>query len=302
MKLLVVVFGILFFAAGPVLAEEKPLSFEFAESTLAEAAKVLGVLANVEIVVEADLTAIPVTLRVKDLGLEACLALLAKLSGPDIEWRKEAEGKYRIARKVPEWKAALLAKLAETRMDLDFADMPVEEVARFLSGLCGASVVIDPAWLGETEAGERNLTLKVEEASLRESLDLLTVLKGLAWEARWGVVFIATKERLAGLPAALLPAPAAEQSEADAALRARLAGGIALDFDEAMLSEGLEFIRKAAKVDSVLSDEAVRKYAEETPISIRLADVTVEHALCVLLLPRGFRAAATEGKLVFTRP
>jgi hypothetical protein len=294
--------AILTLSAGPVSAQEKPLSFEFSESAFSEAVRVIATAAGVEISVEEDLAALPVTLSAKDIGLEACLALLAKLAGPDVEWRKVAEGKYAIARKVPEWKAALLAKLDAVRVNLDFKDTPVEEVARFLAEFSGASVAIDPECLAEMKPDERNLTLMAKEVSLRSALDLLTALKGLAWGPRWGVVFVAGPERMKELPAALLPAPAAEASEAEGTLRGKLAKLLALDFAKLTLSEGLAFVAGQARMTIRYGDEAAEKYAQETPVSVALQNVTVEQALSLLLLPRGFRAEVTEGALVLTRP
>ena len=184
---------------------------------------------------------------------------------------------------VPAWKRSLLIKLErEAAVKLDTIDpAALRPLLREISRRCGVPVVLDP-----DVRSPPDVEIHVEDVSGAQALALLTDPGELAWDLRWGAVFVATPERLAELPAV--------HPLRDKGLPAR---EIDLPFDDTPLTLAFQFVKAASGV----TVEPAKGHADEVgafDVTLIVSQVEVADALALMLLPLGFTADVEDGKVL----
>ncbi|MHC4917057.1 MAG: hypothetical protein ACYTGB_16380, partial [Planctomycetota bacterium] len=92
----------------------------------------------------------------------------------------------------PEWMANIRRKL-EKKVNFEFVQAPLTEAINFLQQVSDVNMIIDPA---VKAGGEKPITLKMTQASLKLALDWILKLAGLDYELRDNAVFISTPDNL----------------------------------------------------------------------------------------------------------
>jgi hypothetical protein len=276
------------------------VTLKLADVTLAAGAEFLSALTDMKITADEAVADRLVSLEASDLPLSQAVAALAKAAGDDVEG-VAADGGWRFRKKAPRpWTEVLEEQLAK-KVTLDLKDSPLADAIAFVSASCGAAIVLDPAWASGRSAAEQAVTMSVEEATAKDAVALLAVTKGLAMEPRWGVMFLAAAERLAALPKDLLPPAAADAPKAEADLRGALRAPVNAAFEACPLPDTLAFFGALADLEIVMS-EGAKAAAGEEQVTLRATGVLLEHALALVLLPRGYRVEIREGALLVTKP
>lgn len=104
---------------------------------------------------------------------------------------------------VSEEEIELRAQLEETRMDVDFDDLTISEVANSLSINQGVPVSVDPEVAIDLDDSGETVNLRgLRDVSVKAVLNILTEQVGedLAWTVRNGRVYVTTKEKAASMP------------------------------------------------------------------------------------------------------
>ncbi len=281
-------------------AGDPPVTLRLADVTLAAGAEFLSALTDAKVTAEEQVADRIVSLDATDLPLSQVVAALAKAAGDDVEAVAEANG-WRFRKKVPRpWTEVLEERLAK-RLSLDLTDTPLPEALAFVAESCGAGIVLDPAWSSGRTGAEQTVTMSVEDATAKDAVALLAVTKGLSMEPRWGVMLLATAERLAAVPKDLLPPPAGDAPKAEIDLRAALQTPVNAAFEGCPLPDALAFFG-ALKDLSIGMSEAAKSAAARDEVNLRASGLSLEHALAIVLLPRGYRAEIREGALLVTKP
>jgi general secretion pathway protein D len=92
----------------------------------------------------------------------------------------------------PEWRTSIRRKL-EKKVNFEFVQAPLSEAINFLQQVSDVNMIIDPA---VKAGGEKPITLKMTQASLKLALDWILKLAGLDYELRDNAVFISTPNNL----------------------------------------------------------------------------------------------------------
>jgi len=92
----------------------------------------------------------------------------------------------------PEWKSDIRRRL-EKKVNFEFVQAPLNEAINFLQQVSDVNMIIDPA---VKAGGEKPITLKMTQASLKLALDWILKLAGLEYELRDNAVFISTPNNL----------------------------------------------------------------------------------------------------------
>jgi tetratricopeptide (TPR) repeat protein len=91
-----------------------------------------------------------------------------------------------------EWRTSIKHKL-EKKVNFEFVQAPLDEAVGFLQSVSDVNMIIDPV---VKAAGERPITLKMTQASLKLALEWILRLADLDYELRDNAVYISTKENL----------------------------------------------------------------------------------------------------------
>ncbi len=92
----------------------------------------------------------------------------------------------------PEWMNDIRRKL-EKKVNFEFVQAPLSAAINFLQQVSDVNMIIDPA---VKAGGEKPITLKMTQASLKLALDWILKLAGLDYELRDNAVFISTPNNL----------------------------------------------------------------------------------------------------------
>jgi len=198
-----------------------------------------------------------------------------------------------------DWRVAARKALQTTKVNVNFAETPMKSTFAFLSTYCGIGIAMDPHLEGIVLPAGDQITLQADDISIENLLSLITELKGLAWDLRWGAVFVSTARRLKQLPGTA-PGAAKGEEEMDSGLRRRLRDEkISFSFAGATLRQGFDFIRTLKKINIVI-DPAI---AEETDgaFDLEVADLRLDHAISLILLPRGLTYQLRDGVVFVVR-
>jgi hypothetical protein len=221
-------------------AGDPPVTLHLADVTLASGAEFLSALTDMKVTAEEAVADRIVSLAAVDLPLSQAVAALAKAAGDDVE-AVANDGGWRFRKKAPRSWTEVLEEKLKKKVTLNLEGTPLPEAIAFLTQSCGAGIVLDPAWISGRSSVEQAVTMSVEEATAKDAVALLAVTKGLSMEARWGVMFLATQERLAAVPKDLLAPPAADAPKAETDLREALRTPVNAAFEACPLSETLAF-------------------------------------------------------------
>jgi hypothetical protein len=183
---------------------------------------------------------------------------------------------------LPGWKRDLRAKLDEKEVPnlqqpMGLATM--RDTMVLVGNVTGVDIVVDPA----LDLGQNTMDLMVAGVTLRQLLDLTTASNELAYDLRYGVVFVARPARLKQLPLALdVPLPRDKK--------------ITAEFKGETLDKALAEVAKQSGL-------AIAPPAPlpETKLRLALRDVTPDQALAVLTLPLGLKVEKAEKGLQVTR-
>jgi len=193
--------------------------------------------------------------------------------------------------------AGAAGKGLDTQVSVNFLETPLRDALAFLAQTTKVHIVIDPA----AKADAKKLTANLKEVTARSALSILTSTVGLAWDERWGGVFVATKKRLEALSKDRLPQPAAgEEKEEDLALRRRLPRlQVIFNFAETPVTECLNLIGNYLKLNIILDDSLLAE-AERSLFNGAVSGISFGDALALILVPRGLTADIRHG-IVFVR-
>ena len=132
------------------------------------------------------------------------------------------------------------------------------------------------------------IVLSAHQITARQALDLMLTPNELAWEKRYGVIFVSTAKRMAQLPEkSPFPDPAPHKA-------------IDLEFLNTPLSEVLRVLQRKLGVEFRASPGA-EKAVREARVSVQAHGLNAPNAMALTLLPLGFVAEVTPGQ-VFVRP
>lgn len=198
---------------------------------------------------------------------------------------------------------AILHRLKEARLEVEFRNTPLPEVLAYLAQVSAIGVYIDPL-LDDVSV---NLTLKKSTAV--QALDLLAILYDLEFDVRYGVLFAGRPHRLFDLPTlrqaqdrSAIPTAGhwrrQELSTAGADLLRKLDRmTIDLEFANTPLSDVLEFVRDFSEANLILKPNA-----GHVPINLKAKGLSVASILELISLPLGLDLKI-EGNVVilFTR-
>jgi hypothetical protein len=234
--------------------------------------------------------------------LSEALAAVAKAAWPDGEAVKLEDGTWRIRRKWEDFtrEEKIEKAIAEKQVNVNFADTSLADAFSFLGQYAGVSIAVDPELAKEKAPDELLVNLQADRITVKNCLDLITLTKGLSWDLRWGVVFVGTSSRVESLPKEVLGPPAADAPDWELELREKLEAGVSFSFDSATLTQALHFIRTVKQVNLVF-DPAAKAAAESADLTLAVDDITLEAALSLMLLPRGFTFELADGVVLITK-
>jgi len=255
--------------AASIGADEGRVTLSFKAEKVENVAHVLETYGGAKIVVDPEYEGTSVTMALSNVTYPEAIAGVAKAL--DGEAWEETKGHWRIA---PGWNIALRKKLVKTKLDgVDGLSGPFGGSLNALRAMSGINVVADL---------QLDLKTKIKPPTgaetLQDALDMLCPQAGCAWSVRWGVVFVATKARLAKLPARP-PIPAGGKRVVD------------LQFDETPLPDIVNYLA-AAFGRTLRIDEDV---PDEVEITVSAKRLDLGHALAIALYPYGRTAEARDG-------
>jgi hypothetical protein len=193
---------------------------------------------------------------------------------------------------------ALFRKAETMKIDLAFENTKLEDIVAFIRSFSGVNLVVD-----STVEGGIVDTYSIKDSSLRTALEVLTSVKGLEFDVRYGVLFITTPMRLwstdpgVGLPESnywtkqtLAPG--------DVAIGDKLRSvRITIDMTTSPLKAIAEYLAEISalkfRVDAAMP---------EGDRSLKVQDLVLPHLLELLTLPNGFDVKIEGGIVVFFDP
>jgi len=178
--------------------------------------------------------------------------------------------RWRIA---PAWQIAIWKNLVNRKLaKVSFEEKPLREVLDFLRAVSGSPIHLDH----EVDA-TRDVTLQVTNVTSGDALGLITELTQLKWELRYGVVYIASAERLKKLPVVSPRIKGMEKRR------------VMLHFDGVALPMVANYMQAAAGVQVVLPRQAAA-----LAVSVK-ANVSVEQAFALIFYPLDLTAVEKDG-------
>ena len=261
--------------ALPVVAEEAapkpaPVKLTHKGATTADAKKALEshpAFRRVEFAPQ--VAKLKVDLDCGGLTPEQAIEHVAKAFG--CEAQSLGDKRWRIA---PAWQIAILKKIDGAKgVALTIQGRSLREVLDIFTSAAGLAVHLDR----EVDSN-RKLTLQVNKVSYRALLDLITEPNELAWELRYGVIYIATPDKLKKMP--LLPPriPGMEKRR------------VQLAFEKVSIVMAANYMAAAAGVRVT-----VPKGVKARTVTVRAHDVTVPQAFALLCYPWGMSATVADG-------
>jgi len=217
-----------------------------------------------------------ITLKTKDLPIAGCLEKLAEACGGKLFVFHARD--YHI---VPGWKHALLLKLYEKKVTLGYESESARKLASIVADASGLDIAFDPAFV------DFKAKIVVQDMLLGQALDTILAPGKAAYDLRYGVVFVATRKRLATLRK-LVTIRGAENLPGDP-LRIRLT------------DSPLAILERAQKQLGVaLEIEGGRRTLGAGTMTVQTKTVTLEQLLACVLTPAGLKAEVSGKRLVVT--
>lgn len=266
MKISVLVLFLLVVAA----AEETKVTLNFREAAAADVLEVIAKTAGVKVALDPEYAGAKITVEMKNVAVGEALAGIAKQLGAVVH-----EGK----RILPAWKRDMLVKLEKTRVknvDWKARDITFSGALQYARSVTGLNIALDPKLGRRTDT---EIEMHVDGVSARSLLDLLCEPAGVGWDLRYGVVFVAPKERLKALPAVT--------PWKDEALPKKR---VDLPFDGTKLRLALDYLA-AATGEKFKVDPAAEDAVRSIEVTLVAGRIRVSDALAVLLVPHGLTLA-----------
>ncbi|HOX08266.1 MAG TPA: hypothetical protein PK280_17865 [Planctomycetota bacterium] len=126
---------------------------------------------------------------IEDAGVPYSTAMVYPDNWLQIVRRDESTGTSEVE---PDWMAQIRRKL-EKKVNFEFVQAPLSEAINFLQSVSEVNMVLDPA---AKAGGERQITLRMNQATLSLALEWILKLAGLDYELRDNAVFISTPDNL----------------------------------------------------------------------------------------------------------
>jgi type II secretory pathway component GspD/PulD (secretin) len=279
-------------APGELRGLDATVNLDFAATPLEDALQMLGAYAEVKMEIGSHAAdrakQVQVTLRCSDTTVRDALSRM--IFPADLAWIVR-EGRVRVVpamvkrEETKEEQARRLLK--ETRVNVNFEDTSLRDAMNFFAQFAGVNVYLDPMLAQQFSENELLVTLRAEDITLGNAIELICLTKGINYDFRWGGVFVGHPDRLKVVTKRTLPEPADDLPAWEKKLRRKLEQSITFSFDMATVDQALDFIRTLKGVNIVLTPEAMKKAATtaltQTVNEIRLAD-----ALALILRPYAF--------------
>ena len=218
-----------------------------------------------------------ITLKTDDLPVRSCLEKLAEACGGELFVLNARD--YHI---VPGWKHALLGKLHGKKITLDYERESAKKLVQVIATDGGLDFAIDPAF------ADFKARLVVQDMTLVQALDTLLAQGKAAYDLRYGVVFVASRKRLAALPKRmpLVTPPRLEKQR------------FRIDSHRRAASEILADIARQAGLTPKI--ETQLQPALKRNLTLRLRDAPIGHPLAAILVPANARAEIRGDTLIVT--
>jgi hypothetical protein len=191
--------------------------------------------------------------------------------------------------------AALLNKLETVKIDLQFEKTEVVYVIVFIEHLSGLNLVLDPG----IDAGRVDV-LSMKDATVRSVLETLCAVKDLDFDVKYGVGFVSKPMRLwstdpkIGLPAANLWRTANTVSPVGDKLRTFR---LTIDIQNSPMSAVAQYLQEISSLKVVASPGIA-----DALITLKIQDLSLDHAIELLTLPHGWDARIEDGSVVIFDP
>ena len=263
----VLILSALAFAEEPDAGKEtRPITVNLENVGPAKAAKMLKKAAGLRVEIAPQLASRRINLRL--VGVPTSSAMTSLAEHFRCELRFYGKKRWHLA---PKWQFAILDKLAASAPKL--SKRPIDEALDAIRKGAGVDITLD-------REVDRALVvaLSAKKKTFRDLLDYVTKKAKLKWELRYGVVYVATKERLKKIPI-LVPG-----------LKDRRLTGRRLD----VTLEAVALDQVGTKLGVGLvppKGEGARK------ITARARSITLPQALALILYPHGWTTREAPGGL-----
>jgi len=265
--------------AGSVAVGDDNLTFDYRDVPAKKAVEVIATFSGAKILLDEKYDQAKLSLKVKGAPLDTCLEMLALA----IDAKLFRHGPiYHI---VPKWKHALLETLHNgQRVTLTFEKESTVKILGVIATYFGVPMVLDP------ELGDPKASVKLANATVSAALEQTLKPNAAGYDLRYGVVFIATKKRLAALPKRLgIPIPPRLEAER---FTFSLSGESATRI--------LEVVARKAGLGLDI-DKAIQPALSKKNVAMQLSNARIEHILAAILAPAGAKAVIKDGKLIVTK-
>jgi type II secretory pathway component GspD/PulD (secretin) len=239
-----------------VALKEEKVDVEFKDAPLEDVVAYLVKLANINIVLDPDVTDFQVrgrliTLSLKQVSLGAALDLIA---GKDLE--------YVIKGNIIVIKEAFPALVLMKRVSLNFDWAPLSDVMDYLKPVTGTNIVFDP-YMNDPDFKDRYVSLKLTDVSLANAFDII-LGDSLSYRVKDGVMVITDTEK---------PTPWHEDAAEEANLGHLLTEKkVDLEFEATPLEDIVHSLAERAGVNLILDSRVVQR-ARLITLSVRQASL-----------------------------
>jgi hypothetical protein len=187
---------------------------------------------------------------------------------------------------------AVFKKLESVRVDLSFENTRIDDILGFIRDFSPMNILLDPG----VDGGMVD-KYDMKDATLRNCLEVLCAVRELDFDYRYGVVFLSSPMRLWSLdPGVGLPTANAWERQilagADAAAADKIRSiRITVDMQNAPLNSLADYLGEISRI-KITTDPAIA----DQPVSVKVMDVTLDRALQLMTLPRGWDLRIEDGK------
>jgi hypothetical protein len=284
-------------------AEEPKVTLKVKDTPLLAVAKEIAKQSKLAVVVDPEQAKAKITVTLEGVPARKALARVATLAHTQVV--RLASSAVWIGRSLEVWEKRIQATLVLTTLRVNFKDKHLTKAFEFIKFETDVPIALDPEVKRTRESDTLVLTLKVEKVRGRELLDLMAQSLDLAWDVRYGVVFVSTRKRLASLPRlGMDPARDGRMKDWEAILRRRLsAERVFIDFRGSSPESALRYLSKTRSVPIVIEDDIKTALKEAAMVIQKVEDISLQQALDLVLVPRGFKYVPTkEGVKVLRKP
>ncbi len=279
---------------GATAAAEPKITLSVKDEPLRSVAMTIEKQSKLTVVVDRARADARITLSLEGVPVGTALARVAKAAGAEVV--KLTSKAAWIGRKLEVWERRLHASLVLTDLDVNFDEKSLGKVLRYVAGEMGATIALDPEVTRTRQRNTLLVTLKMRQVRSRDLFDLVTRSLDLAWDVRYGVVFVSTKERLASLPrhAEKLPRAGRLSDEQEMLRRRLVVTTVYHDFNGTSAVRAIRYLSKAPKIPLVI-DADTEKALDDAPTVIqKFEGINFRQMLDLVLIPRGFRYQPTK--------